>query len=285
MKKPSSVILITGCSSGIGFALAKALHEQGHIVYATARRLDSLKSLAASGLRVLALDVVDPDSIAAAAKTVGEESGRLDLLVNNAGYGQSGAVIDLPPEALRDQFETNVIAPVQIVRAFLPLMLSQQKGRIVNIGSVSGVVTTPFAGAYCASKAAFHALSEAMRMELTPFGIDVIMVKPGKVVSNVRERARERTILPADSIFAPFQEHLENRIRFSEQGAMPAEEFARRVLPALLAEVAPFFIREGPLSVRMPFLMRWLPRRLFDRTIRKLFGLTAKRSPKTGSFL
>ncbi|AKS05141.1 SDR family NAD(P)-dependent oxidoreductase [Pseudomonas trivialis] len=283
MKKPSSVILITGCSSGIGFALAKAFHKEGHIVYATARGLDSLNSLASSGIRVLALDVVDPVSIAAAAETVSKQCGRLDVLVNNAGYGQGGAVIDLPPEALRDQFETNVIAPVQVIRAFIPLMLSQQKGRIVNIGSVSGVVTTPFAGAYCASKAALHALSEALRMELAPFGIKVITLQPGKVASNVRERARERVIFPADSIYAPFQEHLENRARFSEQGAMPAEEFARRVLPALLTDVAPLIIREGPLSVRMPFLMRWLPRRLFDRGIRQLFGLSSKRSSKTSS--
>lgn len=285
MAKPSSVILITGCSSGIGFALAEAFHARGHIVYATARQLDSMNSLARNGLRVLALDVTDPQSVAAAVQTVKQQSGRLDMLINNAGYGQGGAVMDLSADVLRQQFETNVIAPVQLARAFMPLMLAQHKGRIVNIGSVSGVVTTPFAGAYCASKAALHALSDAMRMELTPFGIDVISVQPGKVISNVRERARERVSLPADSLYVPYIEHMENRARFSEQGAMPAHAFARQIITALLADVAPFVIRAGPLSIRMPLLQSWLPRRLFDKGIRTLFGLHSKPPIKNDSSL
>lgn len=276
MTTTPSVVLITGCSSGIGFALAEAFHSRGFIVYATARHVESIATLATRGLRVLALDVTDAHSIAAAVEVVTKESGRLDILINNAGYGQGGAVIDLSAEALRRQFETNVIAPVQMARALMPLMLSQQRGRIVNVGSVSGVVTTPFAGAYCASKAALHALSEAMRMELTPFGIDVITVQPGKVTSNVRERARELVILPADSLYVPYIEHMENRARFSEQGAMPASDFAEQMIAALLSRVAPFVIRLGPLSVRMPWLQRWLPRRLFDRGIRKRFGLDSK---------
>ncbi|WP_426136443.1 SDR family NAD(P)-dependent oxidoreductase [Pseudomonas sp. PWP3-1b2] len=278
MAKPPSVILITGCSSGIGFALAEAFHALGHVVYATARQVDANNSLAQNGLRVLELDVTDPHSIATAVEAVRNGSGRLDMLINNAGYGQGGAVMDLTADVLRQQFETNVIAPVQLARAFLPLMLSQHQGRIVNIGSVSGVVTTPFAGAYCASKAALHALSEAMRMELTPFGIDVITVQPGKVISNVRERARERVSLPADSLYKPYIQHMENRARFSEQGAMPANAFARQIIAALLADVAPFVIRAGPLSVRMPLLQCWLPRRVFDKRLRTLFGLKADTS-------
>ncbi|OKO50092.1 MULTISPECIES: SDR family NAD(P)-dependent oxidoreductase [unclassified Pseudomonas] len=281
MATPGLIILITGCSSGIGFALATELHERGHLVYATARDITALATLAARGLRVLTLDVTDSQSIAAAVERVVQEQGRLDILINNAGYGQGGAVADLPAEALRRQFETNVIAPVQVARAFLPLMLSRGRGRIVNIGSVSGVVVTPFAGAYCASKAALHALSEAMRMELTPFGIDVIVVQPGKVVSNIRDYAREIVILPADSIYVTFREHLQDRARISEQGAMPAKDFARRVVSAVLTEVAPFVVRSGPLSCKLPLLQCWLPRRLFDKAIRKLFGLNSKPSLKT----
>jgi NAD(P)-dependent dehydrogenase (short-subunit alcohol dehydrogenase family) len=280
-----SIILITGCSSGIGFALAKEFHERGHIVYATARNVEALTSLAAQGLRVMTLDVIDSHSIAAAVERVAQEQGRLDILVNNAGYGQVGAVIDLSAETLRRQFETNVIAPVQLARAFMPLMLSRHQGRIVNIGSVSGVVATPFAGAYCASKAALHALSEVMRMELAPFGIGVILVQPGKVVSNARDSARENVILPNDSLYFPYLKYLQHRINVSEQGAIPAENFARHVVSAVLAEVAPFVIRGGPMSYKLPLLQRWLPRRLFDRKIRQLFGLHSKTPLNTGESL
>ena len=112
------------------------------------------------------------------------------MLINNAGYALYGAITDIPTEELRHQFDTNVIAPVQVARAFLPFMLPQRRGRIVNIGSVSGVLTTPFAGAYCASKAAFHAVSDAMRLELAPFGIEVITIQPGAVTSNIGKPAR-----------------------------------------------------------------------------------------------
>src|ERR1019366_7980398 len=202
MGEPRSVILITGCSSGIGAALAEEFHVRGCVVYATARQPETLAALAERGLRVLRLDVTDVDSIAAAAALLAKEAGRIDILVNNAGYAQIGAVVDLAPDVLRRQFETNVNGPVQVTRAFLPLMISQRSGRVVNVGSISGVVATPFAGAYCASKAAIHALTDAMRMELTPFGIKVIMVQPGAISSNVGETASQNMSLPADSIYA-----------------------------------------------------------------------------------
>jgi NAD(P)-dependent dehydrogenase (short-subunit alcohol dehydrogenase family) len=270
---PQSVILITGCSSGIGAALAQEFHERGHRVYATARRTVTLEALAARGIRTLALDVTDADSIAAAATALAQETGRLDMLVNNAGYGLYGAVTDLSADELRRQIDTNVIAPVQVARAFLPLMLPQRRGRIVNVGSVSGILTTPFAGAYCASKAALHALSDAMRMELAPFGIEVIMIQPGSVASNIGETGTSNASLPANSIFTPLAKSIRGRAVASQQGAMPARDFARQVVMAVLADPAPVVVRGGPHSFRLPFLERWLPKSMLDRKLRKMFGL------------
>src|SRR5664279_5558581 len=158
------IIFITGCSSGIGAALAQEFKRRGHLVYATARRAESLAALTGAGMAALTLDVNDDASIAAALAVVQREHGRIDLLINNAGYGQFGAVLDLGRDDLRRQFETNVIAPVALVRAALPLLRASGNARIANIGSIVGIASTPFAGAYCASKAALHSLSDAMRM-------------------------------------------------------------------------------------------------------------------------
>ena len=279
---PQSVALITGCSSGIGAALAEEFHDRGYDVYATARRLESLAPLAARGMRTLALDVTNADSIAAAAAAVAQETGRLDILVNNAGYGLYGAVTDLSADALRRQFDTNVIAPVQVARAFLPLMLPRRHGRIVNVGSISGILITPFAGAYCASKAALHALSDAMRVELVPFGIAVIMIQPGSVTSNIGETGTSNAALPADSLFAPISESIRNRAQISQQGAMPTRDFARQVVTALLADPAPVVVRGGTHSFRVPFLKRWLPTRMVDRKLSKMFALDRLRQGADG---
>ena len=272
------LVLITGCSSGIGAALAEEFHARGHRVYATARRPETLAALAERGVRTLALDVTDAASIAAAVQALGEETDKLDLLVNNAGYGLFGAVTDLSADELRRQLETNVIAPVQVARAFLPLMLAQKRGRIVNVGSVSGIFTTPFAGAYCASKAALHALSEAMRLELAPFGIEVIMVQPGAVKSQLGETATAHVALPADSIFSALAKTIRGRAVASQSGAMPASELARKVVTAVLADPAPLIVRGGPHSLRMPLLKRWMPARMLDRKLNKMFRLNRLRT-------
>jgi NAD(P)-dependent dehydrogenase (short-subunit alcohol dehydrogenase family) len=166
MTAQPKTVLITGCSSGIGAALAHELLRRGQRVIATARRLEALQPLAAAGAQTLALDVVDAASIAAAVSALqASEPGGVDLLINNAGYGQFGALLDLEAEDLRRQFETNVIAPVMLTRALLPLLRQKPGACIANVGSISGLVATPFAGAYCASKSALHALSDALRME------------------------------------------------------------------------------------------------------------------------
>jgi NAD(P)-dependent dehydrogenase (short-subunit alcohol dehydrogenase family) len=159
-------ILITGCSSGIGAALAAEFGRRGHRVYATARRAETLAPLERDGIRGLELDVNDDDSITGALETVAAEAGILDLLVNNAGFAQVGAVIDLTRDDLRRQYETNVIAPVAVTAKAVPLLWSavakNGSAVVANVGSIVGLFTTPFAAAYCSSKAGVHSLTDAL---------------------------------------------------------------------------------------------------------------------------
>jgi NAD(P)-dependent dehydrogenase (short-subunit alcohol dehydrogenase family) len=178
---PSTAILITGCSTGIGRATARRLAAGGHTVYATARREEAVADLRDAGCRTLALDVTDEASMRAAVDRVAEEQGAVGALVNNAGYSQSGAVETVTPEALRRQFETNVFGLVRMCQLVLPGMREQGSGRIVNLSSMGGTFTFPGGGVYHATKYAVEALSDALRFEVAGFGVHVVVVQPGLI--------------------------------------------------------------------------------------------------------
>lgn len=183
-------ILITGCSSGIGRASARMMQSREWRVFATARTPDDLAALSAEGLEAVPLDYADQPSIAACAQRVLDATGgRLDALFNNAAYGQPGAVEDLPPDALRRQFEVNVLGPHTLTRAVIPAMRRQGHGRIVQCSSVLGIVAVPWRGAYCASKFALEALSDALRLELAGSGIHVSLIEPGPIRTRFVEHA------------------------------------------------------------------------------------------------
>jgi len=182
------VALITGCSSGIGRALADGFKAAGYQVWASARKDGDVAQLRAAGFTAVQLDVNDAQALEQLGERINQEHGGLDVLVNNAGYGAMGPLLDGGVAAMQRQFETNVFAIVGVTRALFPV-LRRAKGLVVNIGSVSGVLVTPFAGAYCASKAAVHALSDALRMELAPFGIRVMEVQPGAIASSFAKNA------------------------------------------------------------------------------------------------
>ena len=274
-------ILITGCSSGIGAALAREFAKRGHRVYATARRREALAPLEAEGIHGLALDVNDDASIAAAFATVEREAGYLDLLVNNAGFSQVGAVVDLTRDDLRRQFETNVIAPMAVTGQAVPLLRAavEKNGSAVvaNVGSIVGLFTTPFAAAYCSSKAAVHSLTDALRMELKPFGIHVVSIQPGGVRSSFGQHAEAAVRLPEHSLYKPVEGGIRARAQAGQQGAMPADVFAVPVVEALLRSSPPRVIRGGTNSVRLPLLKRLLPAATFDAKLAKMFGLDALR--------
>ncbi|MBT0569494.1 SDR family NAD(P)-dependent oxidoreductase [Curvibacter sp. CHRR-16] len=270
--------LITGCSSGIGAALAVELLQRGWQVIATARRPERLQALAAAGARVMALDVSDAQSIAALASTLQTEKVALHLLVNNAGYGQFGAMLDISPAAIRQQFDTNVLAPLVVTQALLPCLLAAApRACVAHIGSVSGVVTTPFAGAYCASKAALHAMADAMRMELLPLGIHVVTVQPGGVASRFGDAGSEQVQLPADSLYSAIADSVLQRARASQATATPADVFARGLADHLVqAQPGPLY-RAGTNSAKLIWLKRLLPTRTLDTKLASLFGLTRLR--------
>ncbi|HEX9206651.1 MAG TPA: SDR family oxidoreductase [Steroidobacteraceae bacterium] len=273
----AKTVFITGCSSGIGAALAHEFQKRGHRVYATARQLPALDALSSLGVRTLALDVNDDDAITAAFARVREEAGTLDLLVNNAGFSKVGAVVDLTREDLRGQYETNVIAPARVTALALPLLRAAAAARgravVANVGSIVGLFTTPFAGAYCSSKAALHSLTDALRMELAPFGIDVVCVQPGGVRSSFGEHAEAAIRLPADSLYRPVERGIHARAQAGQQAATPADAFVVPVADALLRDHPPRVVRGGAHSVRLPLLKKLLPDAMFDAKLVKVFGL------------
>jgi NAD(P)-dependent dehydrogenase (short-subunit alcohol dehydrogenase family) len=187
--KVSKAVLITGCSSGIGWTTAEYLSDVGWRVYATARNVEKIAPLEESGCRLLALDVTDEDSMASAVEEVEREEGAVGALVNNAGYSQSGAVETVPMEKVRAQFETNVFGLVRMCQLVLPGMRRQGYGRIVNLSSMGGRLTFPGAGFYHASKYAVEAVSDALRFEVEGFGIKVSIIEPGLIRTGFADAA------------------------------------------------------------------------------------------------
>jgi len=177
----SKAVLITGCSSGIGRATAEHLAKRGWTVYASARRLESIAELESAGCKLLALDVTDEDSMAAAVAAVEADHGAVGVLVNNAGYSQSGTIEEVPMDVVRRQFETNVFGLARCCQLVLPAMRAQRWGRIVNISSMGANFVFPGGGYYHATKFAVEAISDALRFEVRGFGINVVLIQPGLI--------------------------------------------------------------------------------------------------------
>lgn len=235
--------------------------------------MDDLK---AHTVMTLPLDVTDSVGIQQVIETVLAQEGRIDLLINNAGFGQFGPLMDLSPAQIQAQFQTNVMAPLELVQQVAPVMKRQRSGIIVNIGSISGVVTTPFAGAYCASKAALHCLSEALRMELAPFGIQVVTVQPGAIQSNFGHAAEQGLagVLSPESWYVPLEAKIRGRAVLSQTQATPADAFAEQLVAAVLRPQPPMTIRLGKKSGWLPLLKQLLPPRLMEFLLKRQFGLT-----------
>lgn len=191
MKK---VILVTGASSGIGTATVKMLLGQGHIVYAAARRVDRMKDLEQAGARLLQMDVTDDASMLAGVQHILSNEKRIDVLVNNAGYGSYGSLEEVPMSEARYQFEVNVFGLARLTQLAIPHMRSQGSGTIINISSMGGVFGEPHGAWYHATKFAVEGLSDSIRMELKQFGIDVVVIRPGAIKTEWNKIARENLL-------------------------------------------------------------------------------------------
>ena len=268
------VALITGCSSGIGRALAEVFKDAGYEVWASARKAEDVAALTAAGFTAVQLDVNDSAALEQLAEQINQQRGGLDVLINNAGYGAMGPLLDGGVPAMQRQFETNVFSIVGVTRALFPV-LRRTKGLVVNIGSVSGILVTPFAGAYCASKAAVHALSDALRMELAPFGIRVMEVQPGAIESSFAKNAGHEAeqLITEQSPWFPLREGIRARAKASQDKPTPAREFAEGLLKAVQQSKPPRLIRLGNGSRALPLLAGLLPKGLLEMGLMRRFGL------------
>jgi NAD(P)-dependent dehydrogenase (short-subunit alcohol dehydrogenase family) len=267
-------VFITGCSSGIGRALAEEFLRAGHRVIATARQPRSLADLEGPDVLVEQLDVTVGASIRRAVESAIGWAGGIDILINNAGYGLMGPTAEIDPDDFRVLLETNVVGPVALIRAVVPGMAERRWGRIVNVGSVVGVTALPFSGAYCASKAALHFLSDTLRIEVAPFGIHVIVVQPGSIESRFGEHASRglERYHSDDSLYKPVAKAIDARANASQADPSPPDELARRVVEAALSKRPPAVVRYGKNSLSITALSH-LPTSRRDQFLSRRFGL------------
>lgn len=277
-------VVITGASTGIGAACARHLDRLGFTVWAGVRSHgdgEALARTASPRLRALLLDVTDPASIAEARRTIAEGTGGSGLaaLVNNAGISVAGPLELLPLAEVRTQFEVNVIGALAVTQALLPLLRSA-RGRIVNISSIAGLAATPFLGAYCGSKFALEAMSDALRLELAPWGIQVSLVEPGAIQSQIWQRATmsaTRTlggVAPeALALYAQPLSRLHEVMAGAAARAIPADVVADVVARALLASCPRTRYLVGKDARFRALLKRILPDRVQDRLLAWFMGI------------
>jgi NAD(P)-dependent dehydrogenase (short-subunit alcohol dehydrogenase family) len=274
----SKTVLITGCSTGIGRSTAEHLAARGWTVWATARRPESIRDLATRGCKTLALDVCDEASMRAAVETIERTDGAIGVLVNNAGYGQEGAFEETPMAEVRRQFETNVFGLVRLTQLVLPGMRRQRWGRIVNLSSMGGRLTLPGGAFYHATKYAVEALSDALRFEVRPFGIRVVVIEPGPIKTRFGDTAiaAVERVATAGSPYAEFNRVLAQRIKEAYEGPMgrlaAGPEAVARVIEKAITVEEPRTRYVVTFAARfMMGLRRWLPDRAFDGVLRTQF--------------
>jgi NAD(P)-dependent dehydrogenase (short-subunit alcohol dehydrogenase family) len=273
----SKAVLITGCSTGIGRATAIRLAKAGWSVYATARRPESIADLKDHGCSTLALDVCDEASMVAAVKAVEDAAGAVGVLVNNAGYSQSGAVETIPMDDLRRQFETNVFGLTRMCQLVLPGMRAQGWGKIVNISSMGGRMTFPGGGAYHATKYSVEALSDALRFEVGGFGVDVILIEPGLITTHFAETATQA--LPgadgADDVYRKFNGAVGKLTADAYSGPMRhlgggPDSVAKAIEGAIKRRWAPSRVLVTP-SANLVHARKLMPDRVWDAMMRMQF--------------
>ncbi|KAK2981218.1 hypothetical protein RJ640_030607 [Escallonia rubra] len=266
MSDHHKVVLVTGCAKGgIGYEYCKAFAEQNCRVFASdiSQRMQDMADLEPDKIETLELDVSSEKSVASAVESIISKCGRIDILVNNAGIGSTGPLAELSLDAIKKAYEINTLGQLRMVQQVVPYMASQHGGSIVNIGSVVGQVPTPWAGSYCASKAAVHAMSNTLRVELRPFGINVVLVVPGAIRSNFGSNSSERLVNYDWKLYKDFKEAIVERARASQGGkATDATVFARHVAQKVLSSRPPKQIVFGHMTGLFAMLS-WSP--LWDK--------------------
>lgn len=266
-------VLVTGASSGIGRETAKALLQRGYIVYGAARRVDRMSDLQTLGAIPLRMDLTREDDLRAAVCQIERENGGVDVLINNAGYGSYGAMEDIPLDDARGQFEVNLFGAARLTQLVLPHMRDQRAGYVVNISSMGGKIYFPLGTWYHASKHALEGWSDALRLELAPFGIHVVIIEPGAIRTEF-----------GDVMIAPMMERsgstayagLAERVRkmtvdsYEKGGSSPPSVVAQAIVGALGARRPKTRYAVGKYARPLMFLRKWLGDRMFDRVVMRL---------------
>lgn len=266
---------MTGASSGIGQATAIELKNRGFIVYGGARRVGRMEGLRAQGIRTLSFDVTDDASVRAAVSLIESESGRLDVLVNNAGYGSYGSVEEVSADEGRKQFDVNVFGVMRLTQQVLPLMRQQGSGRIINVTSIGGKVYAPFGAWYHGTKFALEGMSDALRLELSPFGIDVVVIEPGAIKTEWGGIAAELLLKTSGhGVYAQAARRLSETMfsNASHERASDPSVIASAIAAAATARKPKTRYSAGRLARPTLALRRVLSDRAFDRLVLHNFG-------------
>lgn len=270
MRKKFKVALVTGASSGIGKETVKTLLTAGFTVYAAARRVEKMDDLKELGAHSIAMDVTDETSMTSAVRSILEKEDSIDILVNNAGYGSYGAIEDVPIEEARRQFEVNIFGLARLTQLVLPAMRENKFGKIINISSMGGKIYSPFGGWYHATKHALEGLSDCMRLEMAPFGIDVIIIEPGGIATPWGQIAAENLKKTSGSgAYAEAANKSADGIaeRYSGDQLSPPSVIANAILKAVTARKPKTRYAVGYMSAPSIFLRKILSDRIFDKII------------------
>ncbi len=276
----AQTVLITGSNSGIGLATALYLARRGYTVWATMRNVEKsgeLRAIAESEklpIEIAQLDVCDDASVKSAVERVLQKSRRIDVLVNNAGYGLRGAVEEVSLDEWKRQFETNFFGVIRVTQAVLPQMRAQRSGAIVNISSVLGRMAIPFSGPYTASKFALEGLTETLRYELAPFNIRVVLIEPGFIATNFQQNAQlAQGAQSENSPYTVFKKASGRRVQRNIYRAAPPEKVAETIYRAITHSAPKLRYPVGRDARLVLPLRRFLPAGLFERMLTKQLGL------------
>lgn len=266
----SKVVLITGGSSGIGKSIGEFLHQKGFIVYGTSRNPEKITN---SIFPLVALDVRDKQSIVNCISEVIQKSGRLDIVINNAGVGITGPIEEIPTEEIRNNFETNLFGPIEVMKVVLPQMREQKSGLIINITSIAGYMGLPYRGIYSASKGALELITEALRMEVKSFGIQITNVAPGDFATNIAAGRYHAPVLKGSAYEVPYGNTLKEMDSHVDSGSNP-NEMAEAIFAIIKTDKPKVHYKVGAFLQKFSIVLkRILPDTMYEKILMNHYKL------------
>ncbi len=266
----SKVVLITGGSSGIGKSIGEFLHQKGFVVYGTSRNPEKITN---SIFPLVALDVRDKQSIVNCVAEVIQKSGRLDIVINNAGVGITGPIEEIPTEEIRNNFETNLFGPIEVMKAVLPQMRAQKSGLIINITSIAGYMGLPYRGIYSASKGALELITEALRMEVKSFGIQITNVAPGDFATNIAAGRYHAPVVKASAYEVPYGNTLKEMDSHVDSGSNP-NEMAEAIFAIIQTDKPKVHYKVGAFMQKFSIVLkRILPDTVYEKMLMNHYKL------------